>query len=116
MIVDLKALAARIYTNSARQGWWHGSNMGDKQTPAEIRFKLTAIALMHSELGEATEGVRKPRPDDHCPVFTNEVIELADTVIRILDYCYHYGLPLEAAICAKVAANESRPLKHGKEY
>lgn len=80
------------------------------------RNKGEMIALMHSELSEMLEAVRKPGPDQHCPNFTSEEIELADLFIRGLDYAAGHNLRLFEAICAKVAFNRSRPYKHGKAF
>lgn len=110
----LNDLGVEVYDNSIRQGWWEGSDRS--RSPAEIRTRLAAIALMGSKLGEAVGGICKPGPDHHCPEFTSETVELADCLIRIVDYCRHYGLPLAAAIEAKVLDNSKRPIKHGKEY
>ena len=74
------------------------------------------IALMHSELSEMLEGVRKPSPDKHCPEFTNEEIELADAIIRAMDYAKKLNLRLPEAIIAKHEYNTSRPYKHGKKF
>lgn len=40
-------------------------------------------------------------------------VELADCVIRILDYCGHAGIDLEEAIRIKHEYNKSRPYRHG---
>jgi NTP pyrophosphatase (non-canonical NTP hydrolase) len=40
-------------------------------------------------------------------------IELADAVIRILDYCEYAGIDLGVAIRQKMAYNELRPYRHG---
>lgn len=42
--------------------------------------------------------------------------ELADTIIRILDYCGSEGIDIESHVKAKLAYNKTRPHKHGKEY
>lgn len=78
------------------------------------------VALCHSELSEFLENFRKrgrdSQPDDHCPDFTNQEIELADTIIRIMDLAHAMDMRLGAAIVAKVAFNETRPPKHGKAF
>jgi NTP pyrophosphatase (non-canonical NTP hydrolase) len=74
------------------------------------------IALMHSELSEMLEGVRKPKTDEHCPQFTSEEVELADVCIRIFDYAGGFQLRLESAINAKMEFNRGRPHKHGKAF
>ena len=40
-------------------------------------------------------------------------IELADVIIRILDYCGYAGIDIEAAIRQKHEYNKSRPYRHG---
>lgn len=41
--------------------------------------------------------------------------ELADTFIRLLDMTGSYGINISTAIMMKMAKNEDRPHKHGKE-
>lgn len=91
-----------IYDCAVRHGWW--------ERPREDG---TCIALMHSELSEALEALRKNKPSDKIPMFTGEEEELADTIIRIMDYAHHKQLNLAAAIIAKAEFNETRPYKHG---
>jgi len=102
--VNLSRLAKEFHDNAVAHGFWENPNKGER------------IALMHSELSEALEAVRKPGPDDKCPEFSGEVVELADALIRILDYCEHYSLPIEAATLAKHEYNKKRPYKHGKQF
>lgn len=94
--------------------------VGDPRIGESLRTKylldvrLSKIDLIHSELGEMTEGVRKPGPDEHCPEFTSEEIEAADAFIRLMDYAQEWGLRFAEAVVAKMEYNASRPYKHGK--
>lgn len=94
-----------ICHGNAKEAGWHT----DLKTglPKE-RNKLELIALMHSELSEALEGVRKNSMDDKLPHRKMEEVELADTVIRILDYCGLYELDLAGAILEKLEYNKNR--------
>lgn len=125
----IEEYCTRAYNNSANHGFWEDFEemmkvCADMDTEGPkagwaakytVDVKLSKIALMHSELGEMTEGVRKPGPDQHCPEFTQEEIELADCFIRGFDYAGAFGLRLAQAIEAKMAYNASRPYKHGKQ-
>lgn len=87
----------------ARELGWHDNPVEDG----------TRIALMHAELSEALEFLRKPAQDDHIPDFTGVEAELADVVIRILDFAGLYDLRVGEAIEAKMLYNRTRPRKHG---
>ena len=40
-------------------------------------------------------------------------VELADAMIRILDYCAYSGIDIEEALKLKHAYNKGRPYRHG---
>ena len=86
------------------QGFWESDNTGEK------------IALMHSELSEALEADRKSLDAEHIPGFSGVEEELADVIIRVLDFAGHHQLRLGEALSAKIAYNLTRPFKHGKAY
>lgn len=74
----------------------------------------TLIALMHSELSEALEAMRRGNPaSKKIPAFSQVEEELADVVIRIMDFAGLHGLDLGGAIEAKMAMNEGRSYRHG---
>lgn len=102
MLEIFDSFSARIATWNDAQGFWQSENHGEK------------FMLMVTELGEAMEGHRKPGPSDKIPAFTQVEEELADCLIRILDYSGHFNLRLGLAFLAKLEYNLSRPYKHGK--
>lgn len=96
----------------------HGFYEGTEQIPA--RFIIAdKLLLTVSEICEAYEGHRNAKahlPDEHCPEFTNEEIETADAIIRLLDKAEYRKLRIGLALLAKFRYNQSRPFKHGKQF
>jgi len=74
------------------------------------------IALMHSEISEALEYVRKPGQDNHLPDFDGRAVEFADTIIRIMDFGVRFDLNIGEAVVMKALYNSKRPYKHGKKF
>lgn len=109
-------LARLAHQNSRAKGFWSlidELKSHPRFAEIEVFWKLSRHDLMHSEISEGTEGVRKDLPDDHLVGRSMEVAELADTVIRILDYSGAYNLPLAEVILEKMAYNTQRPFMHG---
>lgn len=76
---DLNEYAKHVHELNHR--WWH-----TKDGVRLERDKGEMLMLQVSELAEAMEGDRKNLMDDHLPHRSMLEVELADTVIRILDY------------------------------
>lgn len=114
----LSALAATAHANSRAKGFWQVHDV-IKAHPTHSKelltlWDLSRHDLMHSEISEATEGVRKNLPDDHLPHRSMRVCELADAVIRILDVAGAENMPLGEVILEKMAYNAKREFMHGK--
>lgn len=79
-------MAEESHANMIR--WWQNPETG---APIE-RNKGELLMLVITELAEACEGVRKDLMDDKCPARKMEEVELADALIRLLDYAGGFGL------------------------
>lgn len=80
---------------------------------ADVHWDGNQIALMHGELSEAHEGIRKDLMDAHLPHRKAVEVELADVVIRIMNYGTERKLDIAGAIVEKAAFNKTRPHMHG---
>jgi len=54
-----------------------------------------------------------PCQDDHIPFYTGQEAEVADAIIRLLDFAAARNLKVVDAMLAKADYNRSRSYKHG---
>lgn len=103
-----------LYDYIDRLGWSKISpDMQAKLTDAADQAQLARIM---SEVGEAVEALRHGNPPaEKIEGHTHVEEELADTLIRIFDYCGAKGYRLGDAVMKKMAYNASRPHMHGKQ-
>jgi len=88
-----------------------GSAVPDKlETIAKEHRRLANVCklmLMVSELSEALEGMRDGGNYDE---------ELGDLAIRLMENAHKNNIPIGDIIMKKVAVNEDRPYKHGRQF
>ncbi|MDD2563096.1 MAG: hypothetical protein PHU27_02635 [Salinivirgaceae bacterium] len=118
----LNEAAQRIHADAKQKGFWDSE-----------RETGTLLMLMVSELAEALEADRHGRyanrttfacnPDGKSEEeqFRSHIKdtledEMADTMIRILDFCGAKGIDIEWHINQKLAYNRTREHRHGKAY
>lgn len=125
--MSLNELAKEAHQIAVEHGWWDPEpSFGD------------LVALMHSELSESLEEYRAGRPmvwygceidGEPCDKVTCEskecngaylqdkpegiAVELADCIIRILDWAGHEGVDLDSIIREKMDYNRTRSYRHG---
>lgn len=102
----VNALSESIHTNAVEKGFY------DKDNGQRNDYEM--LALVHSEVSEIVEALRKGNPvSEKIAPFTSAEDEAADVVIRLMDQCHLRGWNLGGAILAKMAYNKNRPYRHG---
>jgi len=126
----IRALQAYCFQNAVDKGFHADRPYTDKEL---VPYQGNKMMLMVGELSEAHEELRKGHPvtETYYPtaagqtryyndgkLFKPEGVpsELADTVIRILDFCGAEGIDLASMIEEKLAYNASREYLHGKKF
>ena len=106
---DLAEAGYLIHRTAVEKGFY------DVEDVSDINFVLSKLALIHSEVSETLEAIRKEQGE--------KVImeEIADIMIRLLDFVEllkDAGLvsgdkPLADALSSKMRVNSTRPRLHG---
>ncbi len=80
--MNFNELSKQIFEQNKAAGWWDDMD----------RCPYTTLQLVSTEIAEATEGERKDLMDDHLPHRKMGEVELADALIRVLDFGGRYEL------------------------
>lgn len=113
----INELCERAHKNASKKGFWDDIHALDAEEGISVNEMqmyynnayAARLALIHSEVSEALEALRTGETE-------LEKEELADIVIRVMDYCGGKGIDLEAEILDKMDRNEKRGHKHGKAF
>lgn len=113
MMVDaLNCLAETCHDGSVENGWYEYDDEHPELKPADF------LMLMVQELTEAYDHLR----DGHglTEVWYQEgvkpdgfPVEMADTIIRVLDYCAYLEIDIGTLVMQKLAYNRTRGKRHG---
>lgn len=76
-----------------------------QETERRLLNQIIYEEILYAD-GEACEKYERRKPE-------GVAVELADCVIRILDYCGRAGIDIEEAIRIKHEYNKTRPYRHG---
>lgn len=101
---EINNLRDKCYNAAFKAGWHTDLETGQLKD----RNKGEMLMLIVSEVAEAMEGERKGLMDDHLPQRKMAEVELADAVIRIMDYCGRFGYDIGGAIEEKIEYNANR--------
>jgi len=105
-VMSLAELQTIAHKMAVDKGWWENP-----------KSDVECVALMHCELSEAIEAMRAGNPhSEHIAPFSGVEEELADTIIRILDFAGRYNLDINKAVSTKIRFNDGREHKHGKQF
>lgn len=105
---DMDDLAFTLHSNARAKGFWDADTEENRTI-----FYLKQLAMIHSEVSETLEAIRKQMGDDVV------VEELADIIIRVLDLWAGMSMDqytnhsLAKAINDKMDKNRERPRMHG---
>jgi len=107
--MDLDQFAKSVHETAKEKGFWDANN-------DHIIFYLKQLAMVHSEVSEILEAIRKEQGE------AKIVEEMADVIIRLLDL--YWGMRMDGALgenppslhvtlYQKTSTNSLRPRMHG---
>ena len=114
--MTIKQLQKLCHKQAIDKGFWNGEGFLSQELVPRNNGEL--LMLIVSELGEALEALRQNCRQEAGQKWRKDTFEdeVADSVIRILDMAEALDINLEWQISKKLAYNETRPHKHGKEF
>jgi len=119
MKIQINEFRDLCYNEALKKGW-HTEPNGELKD----MNKGQMLMLIVSEVSEAMEGERKGLMDDHLPNRPMAEVEMADALIRIMDYCGRWNYDIGGAVVEKMEYNrnradhklENRQKENGKKF
>ena len=128
----LNELAKEIHENAVAHGWWEEERKFEEIIALCHRELSEALIEYQTEeqkfycylcmrLGEYTDGAdeclkcyKEGLDNGNLPGMPGGIAtEMADCIIRILDWCGHEGIDIDQIIKIKMEYNKTRPYRHG---
>ncbi len=132
----LSTWSKEIHLNAVNHGWWDDTRSFPEiialvhselsEALEEYRngrpmlyypCRMGGVCIEEDARNNNTCGSKAITPDGGCSAQSDKpegiAIELADAIIRILDYCGHAGIDMDAAIRIKHQYNLTRSYRHG---
>ena len=109
--MSINKLAKLCYDDAVTLGWYD---------PEFLKSNTETMMMVNTELCEVVEELRKPEPVAFIKSETGKPegwhVEVADAVIRLLDFAAYRKIDLDAIIEDKLAYNRTRGIRHGKKF
>lgn len=110
----LEELTLQAFRIAEDRGWHDAREIeGVLRKPSAAEL----VALIHEECTELLRHVRVGLPAEysirHDGIPDGAGFELADIIIRCLDYAGIYGIPIADLVAQKIQFNSKRPYRHG---
>jgi len=105
--MNINDLASKCHKDAKEMGWYDGY----------VKTDVEVMMLVVTEVAEVVEELRKHDAQEYYLKGDKPEgygTEVADTIIRLLDWCAYKNIDIQAIIDAKLTYNKTRGFKHGK--
>ena len=109
--MSINKLAKLCHNEAVALGWYE---------PEFLKSDTETMMMVNTELCEVVEELRKPEPVAFGKSETGKPegwhVEVADAVIRLLDFAAFHNIDLDSIMVSKLEYNRTRGIRHGKKF